>query len=441
MSSHDGVDAIVIGGSIRGLVTAHVLDTLGFRAVVLERAAEVGGADGSFVTAGGSRFDFGLHVLDRERSPAATRLFTKVVDGRVHRQVLRRAIVLRGHVLPYNPHPSELPAELRSMLRGDDLRDDVGDELPTRQRLGRCYGTKFADLIFDEVLPSYPTENRHRAFGVDEARLLTNIYPWFFPRAERRAGVGDASRAFHDRLRGGQPQEILYPQDGGFGAFARGFVRHFDPARIEVLTGVRDLHVEVRPGTHEVEWVAAAGRRFRAPHVFWAGPWPVLCQLLGLPCQQAATDRVLLGSFRFDRPAATAMHELLVGDPRLRLNRVSLPGALRASDEPLLQVEFAVPIAEDWPTAADVWRETWIADLRRLGLLTATHRVDDFDFRAVPMHFNAFGTEGEPLRDADPAAIDPHGNIRPVAPSMANWNLNHYVPQALQYAAAVLARS
>ena len=92
--------------------------------------------------------------------------------------------------MPYAPWPREMPPELRDLLPGDDLVDDIGDELPTRERLGRCYGSGFADLVMEEVLPSFPSEHRHHAFGVDEARLLANVYPWFFPRAAEAVASG-----------------------------------------------------------------------------------------------------------------------------------------------------------------------------------------------------------------------------------------------------------
>jgi hypothetical protein len=439
MSRVESVDAVVIGASVRGLVTAYLLSRLGYRAVLLERAPRVGGADSSFVTAGGTWFDHGLHVLDAGRSELATRLFTHVVDGRVHEVTLRRAIVLRGHVMPYAPRPSDMPAPLRDMLPPGDLVDEVGSERPTRERLARYYGRPFTDLIFDEVLPSYPTEARHLAFGVDESQLLTNIYPWFFPRAVRAPVVGDESRAFHDRLRAGVEQRVLYPMDGGFGGFAAGFVRQLDPRHVELLTGADDLHVEVRAGTHTIESVSAAGRRFSAPHYFWAGSWSALCAGVGLPCQDATTDRVLLGSFRLDRPAHTADHEMLVGDPDHHVNRISFPARFRESDDPLMQIEFAVPRAEPWPTDPAHWRDVWVASATRLGLLDEHHHVEEFDFRSFPMHFNAFGAEGEPLRDADPGVLRPDTNIRPVVPSMANLNLNRYVRRAVAYVASVLA--
>ena len=66
--------------------------------------------------------------------------------------------------------------------------------------------------------------------------------------------------------------------------------------------------------------------------------------------------------------------------------------------------------------------------------------IVEFDFKSFPLHFNAFGAEGEPLRDADPTLVSSESNIRPVVPSMANLNLNGYVPRVVDYVTSVLAR-
>jgi hypothetical protein len=391
------------------------------------------------MTPGGTRFDHGLHVLDADRSELATRLFTRMVDGAVHQVTLRRGLVLRNQLVPYAPDPAELPRELRTLLCADRIVDDIGAELPTRTRLALCYGPAYADVIYDEVLPSFPSEARHLAFGVEEARLLTNIYPWFLPRATRRSIEGDESRTFHDRLREGIPQVVLYPKEGGFGGFAEGFARHFDPQSIEVLTGAGDLAIDVTPGTHQISGVAACGRRFSAPMYFWTGAWSSLCELLDLSCQRTATDRVLLGSLRLSRPVRTPYHELLVGDPAHPINRIHFPARFRESDDPLVQIEYAVPVAGGWPEDADGWRSRWLTSLRSLGLLEADHVVEEFDVRSFVMHFNGFGCEGEALRDADPRLVRPDANVHAVVPSMANLNLNRYVPRAVRDVTAVLS--
>ena len=81
-----------------------------------------------------------------------------------------------------------------------------------------------------------------------------------------------------------------------------------------------------------------------------------------------------------------------------------------------------------------------MASLVRLGLLNEGHEVLEFDFRAFPLHFNAYGMEGVALSDADPGLIREDGNVHAVVPSMANLNLNAYVPRALREFTEVLTR-
>ena len=435
----EDVDAIVIGSNIRGLVTTYVLNRLGCKTVLIDRSPAVGGVDGSFVTPGDTRFEYGMHVLDYERSLIATRLFTRVVDGAVHKIKLRRGIVLRDTILPYAPSIEELPDSLRAMFPAGGVHDDIRQEIPTRARLESCYGKPFIDFVFDEVLPSFPTENRHREFGVEPDRLLANIYPWFFPRTGRKPQNPSESRRFHDRLRAGEDQYLLYPREGGFGGFANGFLASLDDG-VEVLLGAGDVHLEIEPGTHTVSWVQAKDRRFRAPHVFWGASWPALCKLLDVPCQDIATDRVIIGSFRLNRPARSDYLELLFGDPSYHINRLYLPARFRESDEPLLQLEFAYPKADDRPTDPEAWRTRWLDDLRRIGVLDTDHEVEEFDFKSVVMHFNAYGMEGEPLREADPTLLRADSNVRPVVPSMANLNLNNHVPRTVAYVSEQVAR-
>ena len=434
------VDAIVVGANLSGLVTSYLLDRLGFGVVLLERGARVGGANTSFASPDGTTFDIGMHVLDEMRSEVTTRLFTKVIDGRLNRVLLERAMVLRGHIVPYNAAPTELPDELRELLPGDELADELGTDLPTRERLREYYGA-YADFVFDEVLPSYRCELRHKQLGVDEARLMTNIYPWFFPEAARRVIDEGESRPFHDRLRRGEQQYVLYPKEGGFAGFAQAFIDAFGSG-VEILTDLPDLHFEIDPQSHTVEWVQARGRKLSSRHVFWCARWPQLCKLVDLPAQNLATDNMLLGSFRFNEPAKSRFNEILVADPEFQIDRISFPGKFAGTGAPALQIEFAFPVADrETPLEADHWRATWIENLKRLGLLDDTHRVETFDYKSFRMHYNSFGAEGEPRREPDPAILHPESNIRPVAPTLQNRNLNGSVPLYLEYVTRVLAEN
>ena len=147
----------------------------------------------------------------------------------------------------------------------------------------------------------------------------------------------------------------------------------------------------------------------------------------------------MLGSFRLNRPALTDYHEILVGDPSHRINRVSFPGAFRGSDPALLQIEFAFPIAEQGSLDAGEWRRTWIESLERLGLIDHRHEVVQFDFKTRPLHFNGYGMEGQKLIDADPSVLGADTNVYPIAPSMANLNLNAHVAAGVEYVTRVLA--
>ncbi|MEQ9500390.1 MAG: NAD(P)-binding protein [Deltaproteobacteria bacterium] len=436
MSTTEHVDAVIIGANTRGLVSAYVLAQLGYRAVLIERTNRVGGADASFVSEGGARFEHGLHVLDENRSELATRLFKKVVDGRVHRHRLKRGIVLRGSMMPYAPLPDQMPEALRAMLPGDTIVDDLGDATPSREALRKHYGA-YADFVFDEVLPSYPTESRHLAFDVDESKLMANIYPWFFPRASRPESE-DESRAFHDKLRAGVEQTILYPESGGFGGFAEAFAASLEGTSVELLRGAKDANIELEPGTHRVRAVTAMGRRFEAPRYLWAGGWLQLTNLLDMEWQNPATDRIVLGSFTLSSAPGVEFDELLFGDPNHAINRLYFPARFRKSDEPLMQIEFAFPEAEaDRPRDAEHWKTSWWESLKAVGVVK-DETIASFDFRSFVLHFNAYGAEGQPLQDADPSVLV-DSNIHPIVPSLANLNLNRYVPRVVRDVTALLA--
>jgi hypothetical protein len=103
-----------------------------------------------------------------------------------------------------------------------------------------------------------------------------------------------------------------------------------------------------------------------------------------------------------------------------------------------MQIEYAVPAAEDWSEDPEYWCDGWMASMRRLGVLDAQHEVEEFDFKSLPMHFNAFGVEGEALQEADPTVLRADTNVYPVAPSLSNLNLNRHVPRSLRYVTSVL---
>ena len=104
-----------------------------------------------------------------------------------------------------------------------------------------------------------------------------------------------------------------------------------------------------------------------------------------------------------------------------------------------MQVEYAFPKAEDRPIDAEHWKNVWLGELRKLGVLDGDHTVELFDFKTFCMHFNAFGMEGEPVQEADVALLRDDSNIHPVTPSLLNLNMNIHVPRDVRFVPAVLA--
>ena len=228
-----------------------------------------------------------------------------------------------------------------------------------------------------------------------------------------------------------------YPKEGGFGGFAEAFAKSLEGTTVELLRNAKDSEIEFEPGTHRINRVKAMGRTFEAPRYLWSGSWLGLMKALDIPWQNPATDRVVLGSFVFDGPLNSEFDELLVGDPSHVLNRVYLPARFRNADEPYLQIEFSFPVNEERPLEPEHWRDAWMGSLRRLGLVQ-DQAITEFDFKTFVMHFNAYGAEGQPLQDADPSVLV-DSNIHAVVPSLANLNLNRYVPRVVRDVSALLA--
>lgn len=436
-------DALVIGGNMAGISIAYLLGHLGYRTTLIEAAPFLGGIDGSFKNALGRTFDFGVHALDHGRSPYVTRLMERAVDGRFRRVPKTRALLLRGHLFPYNAPPEDWPHELRALLKSGAIYDDLGAALPTRQRLGEIYGRAFADFIFDEVLASYPAERRQLAFGVDEAALLRNIYPWFFPRVERVARDDNPHYRYQARVRAEGGEHVIYPDSGGFAGFAEGLAERARAAGVEFEVGARDLDVRMDSARRAVERVTANGRAFASPRVYWCGPANVLLDLLGEPSFHAAPETFALGSLQFERPLKCPYLEFIGGDPRHLIKRASCPGKLQGTADDVIQLEYHFPRddegAEGHGQEKPWWCETWLASLRELGIVQPDNEPLDIDVKLIPMHYNGFGCDGQPTPDVVLPEFPLNTNLKPVLPSYRKININTRLPQYLEFLAHDLA--
>lgn len=441
MSSREQFDSIIIGGSTAGLVIGYLLTQYGHKVALLERAPFVGGTDGSFRNGNGRLFDVGLHVLDYMRSEFTTRLFEHVIEGRYHKMERLRAMVIENELVPYNVPVPEWPEKLRKLMRDGEIHDDIGTELPTRQRLAECYGAAFADLVYDRILPSYPSEHWHARFGVDESELMSAVYPWFCPRVPRGAAAKDPSRSYQDKIRAKSREYLLYPDQGGFASFANAFRDRINAGGGEVIVGAKDLEIDFEPETQTVRSISAAGREFEAQRVFWCAPAPGLCDLMGIEHPNYKCDHFLLGSFEFDKETTCHYNELLFGDPDHLINRASFPGKFARERDDLVQLEFCYPIKDEARAMEpDAWRDAWHQSLIRLGVISADTGIKDFDLKTFPIRYNAYGVDGQKVDQVALPEPHPDSNLVPVLPAPGNVNINTRVPMYLRFLAEELTQ-
>jgi hypothetical protein len=328
------------------------------------------------------------------------------------------------------------------MFPDGELVDLLGKNPPTRANLAPYYGSEFVDLIFDEALPSYPSDHRHVELGVPEHEVMSVLYPWFFPRARRERLDVNQSRAYQDRIRAEAKEYLLYPDEGGFGTFAEGFRARIEAMGVDVLTDVADLAFDVDLERRHVRSVTAHGRRLAAPRLYWCAPPGPLMSLLEMDVPDLKPDRFMLGSFQLARPITCDYNELIFGDPSHRINRISFPGKLALGDDDLVQIEFAFPEASGaYSHDTAFWCQTWRESLERLGIASKDNETVDVDVKSFRIMYNCYGVEGKPVPDLDVGEIPAGSNLRPVLPTVRNVNINTRVPQYLKFLAEDLGRN
>jgi phytoene dehydrogenase-like protein len=378
-------EAVVIGGGVSGLITSLILTESGVRLLLLEKEHRLGGTNSSFKNRLGDVFDYGYHTLDYNRSPFTTRFFERILKGRFHSFILQRGIAVRGRAFPYNAPIEEWPEDIARHIERSEFVDALAG-LPTRKAICEIYGDYLARLAFDEILPSYPVLRWLKQQGKPESKLMDQIYPWFFPRAVKAyAGETESIRFHHSvRMKGEHP--VMYPDQGGFGAFIDGIIERPDRSMIEIRTGLEKLDVDLDPDTQRITAIRLDGDTVTADRYFWCAPLSIMARLIGSPFPSAHPQRLCLGSFAVDRELPFRFHEILVGDCGVPINRISLPGKIAGGRNNLIQVEYSYPVG-DVEITGESWKARCLDYFRQIELMQPDAQVTDFDFLNVNKGF------------------------------------------------------
>lgn len=384
--NRDSSSNLIIGGGLAGVVTAWVLSRQGYPGVLLEKNAALGGGNRSFRNDRGDVFDYGGHWIYARRSEFTSRFFTHVQgEEKVRRFPLQRGIYLDGTLIPYASPLDEWPERFRKRIevQPGGPSPELGN---TREEFARSYGDWFANLIFEDVLDSFPICRWRKSNGVAEKNLMRWIYPWFFPLTdlERTPDANhDAedvfiaeSRNYHHWIRHADgAEEALYPRENGFGNWVSSIAQQIgDP--MDVQTGIAELSSSIDPDSLNVTSVSADGRTYEPERVFWCAPFSILASILDWEVPPATPQKAVLGSFSFDRPIQTSYHEILFGDPDHPIRRVTFPQKLAGQAEShTCQVELMFPEG-NINRSADDWEASWLNSLRETGLISDHQPVE-----------------------------------------------------------------
>ena len=125
----------------------------------------------------GNIFDYGYHALDYNRSLTTTKFFKKVLKNNYRKFKLKRGIILKDHLIPYNEKINNWPKELKILFPKKLTNDAIKGKL-NRKKISKVFGKKFTNLAYEEILRSYPSINWSLKNGGKEEDFFSLVYPF-----------------------------------------------------------------------------------------------------------------------------------------------------------------------------------------------------------------------------------------------------------------------
>jgi hypothetical protein len=430
---------VVVGGGISGLITAHILVDQGYDVLLLERSDSLGGLTTSFQDSLGNWFDYGYHALDFNRSPFTTLFFQKILDNKCHIHELKRSLLLRDSVFPYNSKLEDWPESLKSLFTNGTSEENLTSPV-TRFSLELSYGKPFIDFIFSEVIGSYSNLQWKKQQGLPDDSLLENIYPWFFPKSSKPLQRTGESQQYHDLVRSGAvKQQILYPKQGGFGQFLKKLIEKTEGPQLRVEKGIRDLRLEVDKLTKSINTIRYNGKVVSPARVFWCASPLSLKDSFDFLVPKMVPQRLLLGSFVFSKEVETPCHEILSATLSLKANRISFTGRLDAGENNRVQVEY-FDVSALGSSDGDTWRKHWLEGFLRAGIIDSSAEVLGYDFKQMPRGMVCETGFEEIINDCQRAVLCDDSNLTVPFWGVGPENINRLVPAVFKTVYACLFR-
>lgn len=372
---------VIIGGGLSGLISANICSHLGIDTIILEKSNFLGGGNKSKIDNYGNIFDYGYHALDENRSILTTNFFKKVLKNEFFKFDLNRGIVLKDNLFAYNEKFSKWPKKLQDNFKINSSEDNLVHNI-NRKNISKIYGKEFTNYACDEILKSYPSIKWSLDHGGKEEDFIGFVYPWFFPKKNKKFLRNSEWDHFHDKKRNSSKQYVLYPKSGGFQGFVDAIVDDIDMKYCKIKKNIKNLKIKTNSKTNNIESVYANGQLIQGDVFFWCNSPISLSKILKIPLkftQSGQPQTLIFGNFVFEKNISSKFHEILVGSLDHHINRISFPGKIMQKNNNLLQVEYSFP-NDEFSLNKNYWKKTWLSSLYNLGIVKNENSLNSFNF-------------------------------------------------------------
>ena len=371
---------IIFGGGLSGLVAANICSQYGIKSLLVENTNLLGGGNRSLKDKEGNIFDYGYHALDYNRSLATTKFFKNVLKNNYRKFKLRRGIILKDRLIPYNEKINNWPKELKILFPKKIANDTIKGKL-SRKKISKVFGKKFTNLAYEEILRSYPSINWSLKNGGKEEDFFGLVYPWFFPSTKKINQRTSEWDAFHDKMRNDQNHFVLYPKKGGFGSFVDAIYDNINKKYCKIIKNAKNIEFNIQSKTKKISSVKINGKVCVADTYFWCNSPISLCKILDIKIKEivGSPQQIVFGNFVLKNKIKSSFHEILVGSNQHKINRISFPGKIANNNNKLIQVEYSFPLTATKYDKTEL-KKSWINSLKILGIIHKQDQIKKFTF-------------------------------------------------------------
>jgi protoporphyrinogen oxidase len=401
----------VLGGGLAGLACAYELARGGAEVTVVEREPQPGGMAASFVESdGGEEFswDFGPHRF-HTNDPELLAHVQQILDGNWRRAQRLSRILLLGHMFDYPLQASDVLRNLPPGVLAAAFRDYLWVRFTERTHLShhsdetfQGWVTKrFGRTMYDLFFGRYTA----KTWKMSPAEISGD---WASQRISLLS-LGDTVRKTLVRPRH-TPRtlvsEFIYPERGGIGEIARGYVRELEAMGARVLLGapVTRLHRDGRRIVR-VEYGGRDPGAVLADH--YVATIPITA--LALTMRPAAPEPVLGAARRLRhasivfvylklaKPQVSPDNWVYLPDEQLAVHRISefknFSPEAAPPDKTLVCAEITCRVGDEhWRASDEELIEMAAGDLERIGLIERSELLGGF-VRKLPHAYPIYDLE------------------------------------------------